>query len=64
MLQLYFWKLWTLSPERFLGVHLHLRFQELMTHNRAVAVVIRLNVGVQCICFTAFRLHEYSQRGD
>ena len=30
----------TISVDRFLAVHLHLRYQELVTHKRAVAVVI------------------------
>ena len=29
-----------LSGDRFLAVHLHLRYQELVTHKRVVAVVI------------------------
>ena len=55
-----FLRVMALSTDRFLAVHLHLRYQELMTQNRAVAVVVRLNMGVQCICFTSFRLREYS----
>ena len=31
-----------LSTDRFLAVHLHLRYQELVTHNRAVSVVISI----------------------
>ena len=29
-----------LSADRFLAIHLHLRYQELVTHKRVVAVVI------------------------
>ena len=32
----------TISIERFLAIHLHLRYQELVTHKRAVAVVISI----------------------
>ena len=31
-----------LSPDRFLAIHLHLRYQELVTHKRVVAVVISI----------------------
>jgi len=31
-----------LSNDRFLAVHLHMRYQELMTHKRAVAVIISI----------------------
>ena len=32
----------TVSVDRFLAIHLHLRYQELVTHNRVVAVVISI----------------------
>ena len=32
----------TISVDRFLAVHLHLRYQELMTHERVIAVVISI----------------------
>ena len=32
----------TVSVERFLAIHLHLRYQELVTHKRVVAVVISI----------------------
>ena len=31
-----------ISVDRFLAIHLHLRYQEIVTHNRAVAVVISI----------------------
>ncbi len=38
-----------LSVDRFLAVHLHLRYQELVTHKRVVAVE-----GVECISFVNY----------
>ena len=35
-----FFGVMALSADRFLAIHLHLRYQELVTHNRVVAVVI------------------------
>ena len=39
------------SVDRFLAVHLHLRYQELVTYMRVVVVVIGICMGAQCICF-------------
>ena len=39
------------SVDRFLAVHLHLRYQALVTHKRIVAVVSLITMGVKCICF-------------
>ena len=36
----------------FSAIHLYLRYRELVSHNRVVAVVIYLNMGVKCVhCF-------------
>ena len=37
-----FWGVVALSVDRFLAIHLHLRYQELVTHKRVVAVVISI----------------------
>ena len=38
------------SVDRFLAIHLHLRYQELVTHKRVVAFG-DLNMGVEYVCF-------------
>ena len=44
-----------LSVDRFLAIHLHLRYQELVTHKRVVCCCCGdLNMGVKCISFFAF----------
>ena len=45
-----------LTVDRFLAIHLHLRYQELVTHRRVVAVVI--SVWVCCSCFSLFVLNR------
>ncbi|XP_078361470.1 melanocortin receptor 5-like [Oculina patagonica] len=50
-----FFGVMTLSVDRFLAIHLHLRYQELVTHKRVVAVVISMWV------FSAF-LSSYALR--
>ena len=40
------------SVDRFLAVHLHLRYQELVTHKRVVAVVISVWVLSAIVFFT------------
>jgi hypothetical protein len=43
-----------LSIDRFLAIHLHLRYQELVTHRRVVAVVV--SMWVLSVFFGSFRL--------
>ena len=43
-----------LSVDRFLAIHLHLRYQELVTHRRVVAVVVFM--WIFSVVFTLFRL--------
>ena len=43
-----------LTVDRFLAIHLHLRYQELVTHRRVVTVVI--SVWVWCSCSSLFAL--------
>ena len=38
----YFFSVVAISVDRFLAIHLHLRYQELVTHKRVVAVVISI----------------------
>ena len=45
-----------LTVDRFLAIHLHLRYQELVTHRRVVTVVI--SVWVMCSCFSLFVLNR------
>ena len=45
-----------LTVDRFLAIHLHLRYQELVTHRRVVTVVI--SVWVLCSCFSLFALNS------
>ena len=45
-----------LTVVRFLAIHLHLRYQELVTHRRVVTVVI--SVWVWCSCFSLFALNR------
>ena len=49
-----------LSGDRFLVVHLHLRYQELVTH-KASCCCGNHNIGVQCVFFVTLLvgLHEY-----
>ena len=37
-----FWGVVTISVDRFLALHFHLRYQELVTHKRVVAVIISI----------------------
>ena len=45
-----------LTVDRFLAIHLHLRYQELVTHRRVVTVVI--SVWVWCSCISLFALNR------
>ena len=45
-----------LTVDRFLAIHLHLRYQELVTHKRVIAVVI--SVWVFCLCLSSFALNR------
>ena len=45
-----------LTVDRFLAIHLHLRYQELVTHKRVIAVVI--SVWVWCSCISLFALNR------
>ena len=45
-----------LTVDRFLAIHLHLRYQELVTHRRVVTVVI--SVWVWCSCISLFVLNS------
>ncbi|CAH3108697.1 unnamed protein product [Porites lobata] len=45
-----------LTVDRFLAIHLHLRYQEFVTHKRVVAVVI--SVWVWCSCISLFVLNS------
>ena len=49
-----FWGIIALTVDRFLAIHLHLRYQELVTHRRVVTVVI--SVWVWSSCFSLFVL--------
>ena len=49
-----------LTVDRFLAIHLHLRYQELVTHNRVVAVVI--SVWVLCSCISLFALNRILEK--
>ena len=44
----------TISVDRFLGVHLHLRYQELVTHKRVIAAVISIWLFSTIISSSAF----------
>ena len=50
------------SVDRFLAIHLHLRYQELVTHKRVIAVVISIWVFSVFVSFLKFwvPLHNYS----
>ena len=50
------------SVDRFLAIHLHLRYQELVTHKRVIAVVISMWVFSVFVSFLNFwvPLHSYS----
>ena len=45
-----------LTVDRFLAIHLHLRYQELVTNKRVIAVVIA--VWVLCLCISSFVLNR------
>ena len=45
-----------LTVDRFLAIYLHLRYQELVTHNRVIALVI--SVWVFCLCLSSFALNR------
>ena len=45
-----------LTVDRFLAIHLRLRYQELVTHKRVIAVVI--SVWVSCLCISSFVLNS------
>ncbi|CAH3108665.1 unnamed protein product [Porites lobata] len=49
-----------LTVDRFLAIHLHLRYQELVTHNRVVAVVI--SVWVLCLCISLFAFNRILEK--
>ena len=49
-----------LTVDRFLAIHLHLRYQELVTHRRVVTVVI--SVWVCCSCFSLFVLNRVLEK--
>ena len=51
-----FWGIIALNVDRFLAIHLHLRYQELVTHRRVVTVVI--SVWVWSSCFSLFVLNR------
>ena len=51
-----FWGIIALTVDRFLAIHLHLRYQELVTHRRVVTVVI--SVWVWSSCFSLFVLNR------
>ena len=46
-----------ISVDRFLAIHLHLRYQELVTHKRVVAVVI--SIWTLSVLFSSFIFHKY-----
>ena len=47
-----------ISVDRFLAIHLHLRYQELVTHKRVVAVVILIWVFSAFFSSMAFWVHH------
>ena len=47
--------IFALAVDRFFAIHLHLRYQELVTHKRVVALVI--SVWVWCSCISLFALN-------
>ena len=49
-----------LTVDRFVAIHLHLRYQELVTHKRVIAVVI--SVWVLCLCFSLFVLNRILEK--
>jgi len=49
-----FWGVVAVSVDRFLAIHLHLRYQELVTHKRVVAVVISIWVLSALASFSMF----------
>ena len=46
-----FFGVFAITVDRFLAIHLHLRYQELVTHKRVVAVVISFLVLSVIACF-------------
>ena len=53
-----------LSLDRFLAIHLHLRYQELVTHKRVVAAVISIWVFGALLSLTAVLLRNQRKRED
>ena len=49
-----------LTVDRFLAIHLHLRYKELVTHKRVVAVVI--SFWVLCSCISLFALNRILEK--
>ena len=47
------------SVDRFLAVHFHLRYQELVTHKRVVIVVIARHSGFYCFSQCSFWLYYH-----
>ena len=52
----------TLTVGRFLAIHLHLRYQELVTHKRVIAVVISMWVFGAIISLIALLVKERKDR--
>ena len=50
------------SVDRFLAIHLHLRYQEIVTHRRVVAVVI--TIWVLSAVLSVWRTNTHSERTD
>ena len=53
-----FFNVLALSVDRFLAIHLHLRYREFVTYKRVVVAAISIWV-FSAVFFTAFRLREY-----
>ena len=49
-----------ISVDRFLAVHLHLRYQELVTHRRVIAAVISIWLLTQLFLLVSFGIHCFS----
>ena len=54
-----FFGVMTLSADRFLAIHLHLRYQELVTHRRVVSAVVSLWVFSAIFSFLAISVSWY-----
>ena len=55
-----FFGVFAITVDRFLAIHLHLRYQELVTHKRVVAVVISFWVFSVIACFRYESIHVLS----